>query len=153
MSDFEREIVSCLNRFFRMHNIPGFAYRQGRQRSASRSGNVLVDSPHPSWYCSIECRSIIDKKLYFTQHFHADNNRLHPVDAISDLLRKSGRTGFLAIEFRQGPQMEDEAFLIPWREVTARFRHCTGISREDARSCIVLTRSKHGYVLGSANAK
>ncbi len=152
MSDFEREIVSCLNRFFKTHHIPGFAYRLRQSRSGQHV-DVLADSLNPSYCLSIECRSIIDKKLYFSQHFHADRNKVHPVDAITDFLAKTGRIGFLAVEFRQGPGRAGEGFLIPWPVVVEHFRENRGITIEDARSCIVLVRSKDGYLLESLNAK
>ena len=94
MSDFEREIVHCLNRFFKTHHIQGFAYRLKQHKFTSQYVDVLVDSLNPSYYLSIECKSIIDKKLYFSQHFHADKNNVHQVDAISDFLSKTGRTGY-----------------------------------------------------------
>jgi Holliday junction resolvase len=153
MSDFEREIVHCLNRFFRTHHIQGFAYRLKQHKFTSQYVDVLVDSLNPSYYLSVECKSIIDKKLYFSQHFHADRNKVHQVDAISDFLSKTGRIGFLAVEFRQGPGKASEAFLIPWAVVVDRFRANRGITIDDARSCIALERSKDGYILESLNAK
>jgi Holliday junction resolvase len=153
MSDFEREIVNCLNRFFKTHHIPGFAYRPRQHTSASRCMDILVDSPDPSCFLSIECKSIIDKKLYFSQHFHVDRDKVHQVDAISDFLKKTGRIGFLALEFRQGPGKAGVAFLIPWPVVAGHFRENTGITMDDARSGIVLRRSKDGYLLESLNAK
>jgi hypothetical protein len=153
MSDFEREIVTSLNRFFKTHHIPGFAYRPRHPMSASRCMDILVDSPDPSYFLSIECRSIIDKKLYFSQHFHAGRDKVHQVDAISDFLKKTGRTGFLALEFRQGPGKAGVSFLIPWPVVAGHFREHTGITMDDARSGIVLKWSKDGYLLESLNAK
>ena len=153
MSDFEREIVHCLNRFFKMHHIQGFAYRLKQHKFTSQYVDVLVDSLNPSYYLSIECKSIIDKKLYFSQHFHADKNQVHQVDTISDFLIKTGRIGFLAVEFRQGPGKASEAFLIPWPVVIEHFRANQGITIDDARSGIVLARSKDGYLLESLNAK
>jgi Holliday junction resolvase len=153
MSDFEREIVRCLNRFFKTHHIQGFAYRLKQSRFTSQYVDVLVDSLNPTYYLSIECKSIIDRKLYFSQHFHADKNKVHQVDAISDFLLKTGRIGFLAVEFRQGPGKASEAFLIPWPVVVDHFRANKGITIDDARSSIALERSKDGYVLGSLNAK
>jgi Holliday junction resolvase len=149
MSDFEREIVRCLNLFFMTHHIQGFAYRLKQHKFTGQFVDVLVDSLNPSYYLSIECKSIIDKKLYFSQHFHTDRNKVHQVDAISDFLKKTGRIGFLAIEFRQGPGKASEAYLVPWAVVTGQFRSGTGISIDDARSCIPLARSKNGYVLES----
>jgi hypothetical protein len=153
MSDFEREIVHCLNRFFKTHHTPGFAYRIKHHKYTSPCMDILVDSPDPSYFLSIECKSIIDTKLYFSQHFHADKNKIHPVDAISDFLTRSGRIGFLAVEFRQGPGKAGEAFLIPWPVVAGHFEANTGITLDDARSGIVLARSKNGYLLESLNAK
>lgn len=153
MSDFEREIVHCLNRFFLMHHIQGFAYRPGRHRFTGQYGDVLADSLNPSYYLSIECKSIIDRKLYFSQHFPVDRNKVHQVDAISDFLAKTGRTGYLALEFRQGPGKAGEAFLIPWPVVTRYFGTSKGITIDDARSCIVLAGSKDGYLIESLNAK
>jgi Holliday junction resolvase len=153
MSDFEREIVRCLNRFFKTHHIQGFAYRPRQHTFTSQYGDVLADSLNPSWYLSIECKSITDKKLYFSQHFPVDNNKVHQVDAISDFLSRTGRIGYLAVEFRQGPGKPNEAFLIPWPVVVGHYVANRGITREDARSCIVLARSKDGYLLESLNAK
>ncbi len=153
MSDFEREIVHCLNRFFKTHHIEGFAYRLKQHKFTSQYVDVLVDSLNPSYYLSIECKSIIDKKLYFSQHFPTDKDKVHQVDAISDFLQKTGRIGFLAVEFRQGPGKAGEAFLIPWPEVVEHFRVNRGITIDDARSGIVLARSKDGYLLESINAK
>lgn len=153
MSDFEREVVHCLNRFFKTHHIQGFAYRLRQSRFTGQCVDVLADSLNPAYYLSIECKSIIDKKLYFSQHFPVDRNKVHQVDAISDFLRKSGRIGYLAVEFRQGPGKESEAFLIPWPVVAGQFVANKGITIEDARSCIVLARSKDGYLLESLNGK
>jgi len=149
MSDFEREIVRCLNRFFKANHIQGFAYRLKQHKFTSQYVDVLVDSLNPSYYLSIECKSIIDRKLYFSQHFHEDKNQVHQVDAISDFLTKTGRIGYLAVEFRSGPGKANEAFLIPWATVIRHYRENKGITIEDARLGIPLSRSKDGYVLGS----
>jgi Holliday junction resolvase len=147
MSDFEREIVHCLNRFFLANHIQGFAYRLKQHKFTSQYVDVLVDSLNPTYYLSIECKSIIDKKLYFSQHFHSDKKNVHQVDAISDFLAKTGRIGFLAVEFRQGPGKPSEAFLIPWAIVVAHFKENKGITIEDARAGIALAKCKNGYVL------
>jgi hypothetical protein len=147
MSDFERDIVHCLNRFFKTRHIQGFAYRLKQYKFTSQYVDVLVDSLNPTYYLSIECKSIIDKKLYFSQHFHSDKKNVHPIDAISDFLAKTGRIGFLAVEFRQGPGKASEAYLIPWVTVIDHYQTNKGITIEDARACIALTRSKDGYVL------
>ncbi|MDD1684134.1 MAG: Holliday junction resolvase, partial [Methanoregula sp.] len=78
---------------------------------------------------------------------------VHQVDAISDFLKKTGRIGYLAVEFRQGPGKASEAFLIPWPVVVGHFVDNKGITLDDARSCIVLARSKDGYLIESLNAK
>jgi hypothetical protein len=153
MSDFEREIVRCLNHFFKTHHIGGFAYRFKQHTRTSQYADVLVDSLNPSYYLSIKCRSILDRKLYFSQHFHVDRNKVHQVDAISDFLAKTGRIGYLAVEFRQGPEKEDEAFLVPWPVVAGHYAADKGITIEQARSGIVLARSKEGYLIESLNAK
>jgi hypothetical protein len=147
MSDFEREIVDCLNRFFKTKHIQGYAFRLKPQKFASQYVDVLVDSLNPAYNLSIECKSIIDKKLYFSQHFHSDTKNVHPVDAISGFLAGTSRRGFLAVEFRAGPGKANEAFLIPWVTVIEHFRNNQGITRDDARNHIELGRSKDGYVL------
>jgi Holliday junction resolvase len=147
MSDFEREIVHCLNHFFKTRHIQGFAYRLKQQKFTSQCVDVLADSLNPTYNLSIECKSIIDRKLYFSQHFHSNKNNFHRVDAISEFLAKTGRIGFLAIEFRQGPGRAGEAYLIPWATVIEYYHNNKGISIEDARSCIVLAHSKDGYLL------
>lgn len=153
MTDFEREIVHCLNCFFKTHHIQGFAYHFKQHTSTRQCADVLADSLNPSYYLSIKCKSIIDKKLYFSQHFHAGKNQVHQVDEISDFLAKTGRVGFLAVEYRQDPGKASEAFLIPWPVVVGHYQKNRGIAIDDARTCIVLGTTKDGYLLESLNAK
>jgi Holliday junction resolvase len=153
MSDFEREIVHCLNRFFKSHHMQGFAYRLKQHKFSSQYVDVLVDSLNPSYYLAIECKSILDKKLYFSQHFHTDKKSVHQVDAITDFLKKTGRAGFLAIEFRFGAGKANEAYLIPWATVAEQYRLNRGISLDDARHYTALTRSREGYLLEQLYAK
>jgi Holliday junction resolvase len=148
MSDFEREIVHCMNRFFKTHHFQGFAYRLKQHKFTSQYVDLLVDSLNPTYYLAIECKSIIDKKLYFSQHFHSDKNNVHQVDAISDFLAKTGRIGYLAVEFRQGPGKTSEAFLIPWARIVEHFQENKGITIDDARAKgISLKKTKDGYVM------
>jgi Holliday junction resolvase len=147
MSDFEREIVHCMNRFFKTHHVQGFAYRLKQHKFSSQYVDVLVDSLSPSYYLAIECKSILDKKIYFSQHFHSDKNGTHQMDAITDFLKKTGRSGYLAIEFRFGAGKANEAYLIPWPTVLDHFLHNRGIGLDDARHGIRLGRSREGYLL------
>ena len=153
MSDFEREIVHCLNHFFKTHYIQAFAYRLKQSRYTNQPVDVLVDSLNPAYHLSIECKSIIDKKLYFSQHFPTDKNKVHQVDTISDFITKTGRIGYLAVEFRQGPGKANEGFLIPWPVVVEHYKADKGITIDDARFCIALSRSKDGYLLETLNGK
>jgi hypothetical protein len=153
MSDFEREIVCCLNRFFKTHHIEGFAYRPRQHKVTNQYGDVLVDSLNPSYYLLIKCKSILGRKLYFSQHFPVDRNKVNQVDAISNFLTKTGRIGYLAVEFRKGPGKAGEAFLIPWPMVIGHYVADKGITIEDARSGIFLARSKDGYLIETLNAK
>ena len=147
MSDFERDIIQCLNRFFTTHHLQGFSYRVKPQKGIRRVADILVDSAVSSYNLSIGCISIKDKKLYFSQHFHAGNDNVHPVEAMSAFLGTTGRTGFLAIEYRHGPDAPHESFLIPWETVVEHYNKNQGITKDDARKHIALKRYREGYVL------
>jgi Holliday junction resolvase len=147
MSDFERDIVHTINDFFAFQGIQGFAYRLKQSKFNSQYVDVLVDSLDPRYYLAIECKSIRGKKLYFTQHFHQDKNDVHQVDAIGDFLRKTGRRGYLAVEFRSGPGRAKEAFMMAWPEVETKFGSVPGISIDDFRNAVVFEREADKYIL------
>ena len=147
MSDFEREMVACLNRFFEAEKRLGFAYRLKQHKWSTQHGDVLVDCLDPRYYCAIECKSIRGKKLYFTQHFHNDRNHVHQIDAIGAFLSRTGRRGYLAIEFRFGSGKAREAYLIPWESLVRFYRSVPGIGIEDFRTFIALQRTAEGYLL------
>jgi Holliday junction resolvase len=147
MSDFEREVVACLNRFFEAGKRQGFAYRLKQHKWSTQYVDVLVDSLDPRYYCAIECKSIRGRKLYFSQHFHNDRNDVHQIDAISGFLSRTGRRGFLATEFRFGSGRAREAYLIPWNSLVRFYETVPGIGIEDFRSFITLSRTSEGYLL------
>jgi Holliday junction resolvase len=145
MSDFERDIVHCINNYLETRGISGFAYRLKQSKYSAQYIDVLVDSLDPRYYLAVECKSIRGKKIYFTQHFHQDKNAVHQIDAISDFLSKTGRRGFLAVEFRAGSGKAKEAFLMPWTEVVNFYQTRAGISIEDFRITTCLLRNSDGY--------
>jgi Holliday junction resolvase len=147
MSDFEREMVTCLNRFFEAGKRQGFAYRLKQSKWSTQYVDVLVDSLDPRYYCAIECKSIHGKKLYFSQHFHNDRNHVHQVDSISSFLSRTGRRGYLAIEFRFGSGRMREAYLIPWDALVGFYRAAPGIGIDEFRGFITLLRTPEGYIL------
>jgi hypothetical protein len=125
MTEFERVLVQSFNKYFEEQNIRGIAHRLKQHRFTPQFLDVLVDSLNPDYYLGIECKSIsVDKgakALYFTQHFTTDKNGAHQIDRISDFLRRSGRTGFLAIELKMGAGHSREAYIIPWNVLNDRF--------------------------------
>lgn len=147
MSDFEREMVACLNRFFEAGKRQGFAYRLKQSKWSTQYVDVLVDSLDPRYYCAIECKSIHGKKLYFSQHFHVDRNHVHQVESISTFLSRTGRRGYLAIEFRFGSGKTREAYLIPWDALVRFYKSAPGIGIEEFREFIALPRTPGGYAL------
>ncbi|WP_317296475.1 PDDEXK family nuclease [Methanoculleus nereidis] len=113
MANFERGITRCINRFFTHRQTHGFACRLKQSKFNTRYVDVLVNSLDPRYYPAIECKSISGKKPYFSQHFHSDKNNVRQIDAITDFIRRTGRRGFLAVEFRFGAGMVKEAYLMP----------------------------------------
>ncbi|HDR73480.1 MAG TPA: Holliday junction resolvase [Methanoculleus sp.] len=147
MSDFERDIVHCFNTFLSGGAMRGFAYRLKQSKFNSQYVDVLVDSLDPRLYLAVECKSIRGKKLYFSQHFHEDKHCVHQVDAISAFLEKTGRRGYLAVEFRSGPGKAKEAYLLPWAEVRRLYGEAPGIAIEEFRCAIPLARVADCYIL------
>ncbi|ADN35766.1 conserved hypothetical protein [Methanolacinia petrolearia DSM 11571] len=147
MSDFERDIVKCFNEYFERTGAKGYAYRLKQSRFITQYVDVLSDSLDPRYYLAIECKSLKGKKLYFTQHFHEDKDGVHQVDAISEFIHKTGRQGFLAVEFRAGAGKPKEAYLLPWDLVIEFRKKNAGISKEDFSAGIRLERSGGGYTL------
>jgi len=147
MSDFEREMVHCLNSFFDDAGVAGFAYRLKQARFNTQYVDVIVDSLDPRYYLAIECKSLKGNKIYFTQHFHKDKNGMHQVESISDFLLRTGRRGYLAVEFRGGSGKPNEAYMLSWDTIRTAYAGCPGISRDEFREGIPLARSKSGYTL------
>ncbi|MDD3407826.1 MAG: Holliday junction resolvase [Methanomicrobium sp.] len=147
MSDFERDMVHCLNDFFESRNLKGYAYRLKQSKYNTQYVDVLVDSLDPRYYLAIECKSIKGKKIYFSQHFHEDKDNIHQIDAIWDFVKKTGRKGFLAVEFRGGRGSANQAFLLSWQDIMKIRTNSPGISVDDFKSGIELERCSGGYKL------
>jgi hypothetical protein len=125
MTEFERVLVQSFNAFFEQNDLKGIAHRLKQHRFTHQFLDVLVDSLNPDYYLGIECKSISVEKganaLYFTQHFTVDKSGAHQIDRISNFLKRSGRTGFLAVELRMGAGRARKAHIIPWKELDERF--------------------------------
>lgn len=147
MSDFERDIVHCLNDFFKTKNLKGYAYRLKQSKFNTQYVDVLVDSLDPRYYLAIECKSIKGKKIYFSQHFHQDKDNVHQIDAIWDFTNKTGRKGFLAVEFKGGRGCSNQAYLLSWSEIMKIRESKPGISFDDFQKGIELKRCSGGYEL------
>ena len=123
MTDFERALVNSFNQFFQDEEIEGIAHRKKQHRFSSQLCDVLVDSPHETFYLAIENKSVkasSTNKLYFSQHFSVSDNG-HQVERITDFVNRSGRNGYLAVELRRGRGRPRKAYMVPWGEVWRRY--------------------------------
>ncbi|MFB6158662.1 MAG: hypothetical protein ABEJ95_03290 [Candidatus Nanohalobium sp.] len=124
MTDFERALVNSFNEFFKEEGIEGIAHRKKQHRFSSQLCDVLVDSPHETFYLAIENKSVKTSstgKLYFSQHFSQSNGG-HQVERISDFIDRSGRRGFLAVELKRGRGRARKAYMVPWSAVRGAYR-------------------------------
>ncbi|MPM92755.1 hypothetical protein SDC9_139891 [bioreactor metagenome] len=126
MTEFERVLVNSFNAYIAEKGIRAISYRLKQHRFTSQFLDVLVDSLDPDLYLGIECKSIsVDKgasALYFSQHFTVDKKGVHQIERISDYLNRSGRRGFLAVEFRLGMGHGREAYMVPWEELEKSYQ-------------------------------
>jgi len=153
MTEFERVLVQSFNSFFYENGIKGIAHRVKQHRFTPQFLDILVDSLDPDYYLGIECKSISVEKgakaLYFSQHFTVDKNRIHQIERISDFLRLSGRTGFLAVELRMGTGYSREAYIIPWTELDTLFNTDgeNKLSISDLKEYSMLEREGNRYII------
>ncbi|MDY6769581.1 MAG: hypothetical protein SVU88_01275 [Candidatus Nanohaloarchaea archaeon] len=148
MTEFERELVKAFNRYFDGAEERGIAYRRKQHRFSSQFLDVLVDSIRPEFYLGIENKSVstsATNKLYFSQHF-SESDDGHQVDRITEFLRRSGRTGFLAVEVKRGRGKQRKAYLIPWKQVRERYEDgAPGIAIDELDGFMELRRDSESY--------
>lgn len=144
-NSFERDMVMCMNRFFTENRKRGFAYRLKQATYNTQYVDIIVDSRDPAYYLAIECKSLLGTRLSFTSNFHKDKEGVHQIDNITGFIQYTGRTGYLAAEFRGG--RKNEAYLMPWPLVLEYFDSAASIPKEAFEECIVLERISGGYRL------
>ena len=150
MTDFERALVNSFNSFFQNEEIEGIAHRKKQHRFSSQLCDVLVDSPHESFYLAIENKSVktdSTNKLYFSTPF-SESEKGHQVDRISDFIDRSGRKGYLAVEFRRGRGRSRKAYMVPWEDLRDTYESGEpGMSLERITEYPELFREKEDYDL------
>jgi len=121
-NNFESLLVRSLKYYFDNNHIPTFTERRPQTRYKKQFVDITIDSPTLG-YLAIECKSTSTKYLYFSTQFHTEQglNHTHQVETISYYLSKTGRVGYLAVEFR-APK-GNKFYLIPWADVATRFNN------------------------------
>lgn len=116
--NFERAVVKAFNDYFIESGIKGYAYRMHQTKFLPQDIDILVDSPNRNYYLAIECKSRTISPatpgMYFDPHMRKQitNQTL--------FLEKTGRKGYMAIEFRpKVPQRKAPriAFMVPHEAV------------------------------------
>lgn len=150
MTDFERALVNSFNKFFKDEEINGIAHRKKQHRFSSQLCDVLVDSKHETFYIAIENKSVktdSTNKLYFSQHF-SQSKEGHQVARISDFIDRSGRSGFLAVEFKRGRGKSRKAYMVPWSRVREAYESGeTGLHLDEIRDYPEIFRDSKDYDL------
>lgn len=151
MTDFERSLVNSFNKYFDQEGMQGIAHRKKQHRFSSQLCDVLVDSPHETFYLAIENKSVKESstnKLYFSQHFSISDGG-HQVERITDFLNRSGRTGFLAVEIKRGRGRSREAYMVPWKYLLEKYESDeAGLHLDEIRRFPELFRDSAEYDIG-----
>jgi hypothetical protein len=152
MSNFERELVISFNDYFVESSLDAIAYRMKQHRFSQQMLDILVDSLDRRLYLGIECKSISASKgataLYFSQHFSVNKRGEHQVTKMQEFIRKSGRTGYLAVELRMGSGKSKAAYFIAWPDVWRRYiEGHAGFSIEEIRGTEPIVRNEGKYAV------
>jgi Holliday junction resolvase len=144
-TSFETQLVHAFQSYFDENGIKAVAYRYRQLMWCGQFTDIAIDSPIPQYYLGIECKSIQTKKLYFSAHFQTDQ-----IHNMNRFLYKSGRKGYLALEFRHRGT-KSEAYLIPWEHVNKKIDNCEpGIAKSevlDFEGIVIPSRIKDAYVI------
>lgn len=147
-SQFEQQLVKAFNELYGRERIAALCYRLPQIRFNRQGFDIYSDSTLYEWYFAIECKSIDASKtdkLYFTQHFHHSEG-VHQIQFENDIICKSGRIGFLAVELRNNDGLRHSCFLVPWSRVWFHYqRDDVGLEQEEVTYCTELEWYKGGY--------
>jgi len=126
MTDFERDLVNALNRYFESDEHPhpsGFSARDQQSQFVEQVTDVMVWKPD----LFIECKSIKTSSaggVGFRSHFNTgdDEEDQHQIERETEIINRAGVKGALALELKRGRGKSRKAFLIDWSFVVRRFR-------------------------------
>jgi hypothetical protein len=152
MSNFERELVKSFNDYFGENDFDAIAYRMKQHQFSQQMLDVLVDSSDRRLYLGIECKSISAAKgasaLYFSQHFSVNRRGEHQATKMQDFIKRSGRTGYLAVELRMGSGKSKAAYFITWPDVWHRYiTKQAGFSIEEIKGYKPVARNDGKYAV------
>jgi hypothetical protein len=154
MINFDVMLYKCLNELYEREKIPAMAYKIPMIRYNRQGFDVYSDSRLYEYYSAFECKSheaVENVPLYFSAHFHHVKG-VHQLEHENQILLKSGRVGFLAVELKNYEGQRKVAYLIPWRVCYGMYsRGNACISNDEIASYIELEYSKGGYHLTDDN--
>ena len=148
MPSFESMLVKCLNGFYDKEKIAAMAYKLPMVRYRQQGFDVYSDSRHYSYYAAFECKSVEaenEEPLYFSRYFHHVKG-VHQLEHENNIVDRSGRAAFLAVELKRRRGLRKSAFLVPWRVVMRHYsKGDVGIEALEITNCVELDYSHGGY--------
>jgi len=145
MTRFERSLVKAFNR-----RVEGeaLAYRQKQHRYSCQLADIMIDSGNDYLYLSIEAKSMKTQKqskLYYKSNFSVSKNG-HQLKRMKEFLEKSSRSGYIAVELKNGPGHSREAYLVPFTLMYTQWNQDeVGMHVEEIRSHCEIPRNGTDY--------
>lgn len=151
MTNQENEIVKAFNLFYKSNNIKALAHRLYQsQYSRGQWCDFLSDSSEKKFYFACECKSI-DYTKYKTLNF---KSRFSEADGVHQLEREhffteqTGRSGYLAVECRNGAGKSKECYWIDLDFVYQKYKSgFKSLKIEEIDSFPKIGRKKGVYVI------
>lgn len=150
MASFDAMLVKMWNEYYEKEKIAAIAYKLPMVRYRQQGFDLYTDSRHYEYYTAIECKSIDaekEQKLYFSQYFHHVKG-VHQLEYEDNIITRSGRVGFLAVELRRRRGIRKSAFLVPWSLCMEHFYGGdVGLEADEITECLELDYTRGGYHL------
>ena len=148
MPSFEVMLVKCWNEYYEKQKIAAMAYKLPMVRYRQQGFDVYSDSRHYEYYAAFECKSVEAEKeepLYFSRYFHHVKG-VHQLEHENNIVERSGRAAFLAVELKRRRGVRKTAFLVPWRVVMRHYsKGDVGIEALEIMNGVELDYHSGGY--------